>query len=270
MARLMLVDDEMIVTQTLQAALKPILPECDIFCINSAPDALRLLRLYSFDVVVTDISMPQMDGLELLKEIRKCWPMCYVIVLTAYDSFDYVYQTTKYDNVRFILKLEEINVITDVIRRALERVKEKVDVPVDDEPEEITGSENGVKQQLIERIRTYIAEHLAESLSLTELAETLHYNSSYLSRVYKQMTGEGLNEYINRVRIAHASVLLDKECIDMEKIANESGFQTAKYFSAIFKRTTGISPIAYHRRAMEKKRMNEMDRKLAVPKSAHK
>ena len=123
MPRILLVDDEPLVTRTLQALILNEMPEIEVYAVNSPVEAMELLKKNMYDVVVTDVSMPRVSGLELLDQVKALWPMCFVIVLTAYNSFDYVYQASRYEDVRFILKIEPPDVMMAAIRRGLDKVR---------------------------------------------------------------------------------------------------------------------------------------------------
>ena len=123
MSRVLLVDDEPLVTSTLQTLILDAMPDMEVCCVHSASEALDLLGRNVYDVVVTDVSMPRISGLELLEHIKKQGIVCYVIVLTAYNSFDYAYKASQYEDVRFILKIEPPDVIMDAIRTGLDRIR---------------------------------------------------------------------------------------------------------------------------------------------------
>ena len=124
MPRILLVDDEPIVTRSLQTLILDELPDIEVYSVNSSAEAMELLDKNMYDVVVTDVSMPRVSGLELLDRIKKLWPMCYVIVLTAYNSFDYAYKASQYEDVRFILKVEPPDVIMAAVRSGLNKVQQ--------------------------------------------------------------------------------------------------------------------------------------------------
>ena len=123
MPRILLVDDEPLVTRTLQTLILDAMPDIEVSAVDSPAEALTLLTRNMYDVVVTDVAMPRISGLELLEKVKALWPMCYVIVLTAYDSFDYAYRASQYEDVRFILKIEPPEVILDAVRKGLEKVQ---------------------------------------------------------------------------------------------------------------------------------------------------
>ena len=91
-------------------------------------------------------------------------------------------------------------------------------------------------------INRYIQEHYADEISLTRIADIFNYNSSYLSRIYKQVMCEGINEHIIRTRIEAACRLLKGSEISVSEIAAQCGFQTTKYFITVFKRLKGKTP----------------------------
>lgn len=116
MYRMLIVDDE----ERIVNALYDLIEERFDFELHrcySGVQAMAKIRKMRFDIIISDISMPQMSGLELLDEARKWWPKCYFIMLTAYSSFDYAYQTLKHERVDYVLKLESYDVVCDIIAK---------------------------------------------------------------------------------------------------------------------------------------------------------
>lgn len=104
--------------------------------------------------------------------------------------------------------------------------------------------------QLVQKIKTYIRDHIAESLTLTTISRIVNYNEAYISRLFKQINGMGLSEYISSERINKAKALLVTTSGSIQNIATATGFDTAQYFSIVFKKTTGVSPSEYRRSHM--------------------
>lgn len=100
-------------------------------------------------------------------------------------------------------------------------------------------------KQMIYVLHDYIAKHLNEDLSLTRLSETVYLNPVYLSRVYKQITGENISKYIADCRIKEAKSLLRQPEYKINEIAAAVGYESAAHFSRTFKKAVGISPQDY-------------------------
>lgn len=99
---------------------------------------------------------------------------------------------------------------------------------------------------LISRIRQYVEKHLDGDLSLVKLAEQISYNPSYLSRIFKQMTGINLISYINKARLEKAKELLLKQTsANILEIAKSTGFDSSQYFATVFKKNFGMTPQEY-------------------------
>lgn len=97
----------------------------------------------------------------------------------------------------------------------------------------------------IQQVREYICEHLNEDLSLARLAEKVYFNASYLSRIFKQITGTNLTSYINEARLEKARELLKNNEMKIHEIAAAVGYESASYFTQFFKRFQKISPQEY-------------------------
>lgn len=98
---------------------------------------------------------------------------------------------------------------------------------------------------LIRNIKAYIADHLSTDLSVTNLAEVFNYNPSYISRLFKQIEGTVLSQYIKTVRINKAKHLLRSTSLSVQSIADAVGFDTAQYFSMVFRKEVGVTPKTY-------------------------
>ena len=93
----------------------------------------------------------------------------------------------------------------------------------------------------IERILDYIARNFSEDLKLEALAQTFHYNSVYLGKLFKKHTGQHFNAYLDMVRMEEAKKLLEEGCL-VYQAAEKIGFDNIRYFHTKFKKYTGVSP----------------------------
>ncbi len=97
-------------------------------------------------------------------------------------------------------------------------------------------------QKLVSTIKNYIKGHLSDDLTLTVISDYVNYNSSYVSRLFKQTTGLSLSEYISQCRLNKAKELLSQTNDTVQVIAQKVGFDTSQYFSMVFRKAVGISP----------------------------
>jgi len=102
-------------------------------------------------------------------------------------------------------------------------------------------------ENIIQKLKSYIDEHIVEDVSLTRLSEVTGYNSSYLSRVFKQNTGITINEYICKRKLSRITELLLDNNLNISDIAEKTGFNSRTYFNNFFRRMTGVSPQEYRR-----------------------
>lgn len=97
----------------------------------------------------------------------------------------------------------------------------------------------------VEAMCEYIDAHLADDLGVTKLADVFNYNQSYISRLFKQVKGENLSQYIKSARLNKAKSLLKSTDLPVGDIAAQVGFDTAQYFSMVFRRETGTTPKSF-------------------------
>jgi two-component system response regulator YesN len=142
MTRLLLVDDEKEILDWLYELFQeaPDL-ELDVYKALSGYEALDILARTKIDIVVSDIKMPGMGGLQLFEQIRSRWPLCRVVFLTGYNEFDYVYAAIKYEGVSYLLKTEEDEVILGEVKKAIADLEKSAQ-----------------NRELMERVRRYMEE----------------------------------------------------------------------------------------------------------------
>ena len=102
---------------------------------------------------------------------------------------------------------------------------------------------------LVDRLTAFIKAHISETISLDTLAQVFNFNPSYLSRRFKTETGCTLSEYINRIRLEQAMLLLRTTDQTMRQIATAVGYHNEKYFCRCFKNYTGCTTQEYKRKA---------------------
>jgi two-component system response regulator YesN len=124
MLRLLIVDDEPIIADGLFETMQQLTHlDLDPYKAYSGMEALRLLHDNRFDIVISDIRMPGMSGLELLKHIRSMWVDCKVIFLTGFNDFEYVYEAIQNQGVHYLLKTEGYPKVISVVESVIEEIQ---------------------------------------------------------------------------------------------------------------------------------------------------
>ena len=126
MYRLLIVDDEPIIADVLYDLFLNLKePEFDLYRAYCGEAALAVIRKARMDIVLTDICMPDISGLEIQKEIRMRWPDCKVIFLTGFNDFDYIQSAMRNEGSDYILKTEDDEVIIQAVLKAVEKIDEE-------------------------------------------------------------------------------------------------------------------------------------------------
>lgn len=101
------------------------------------------------------------------------------------------------------------------------------------------------KNHIVTNVKKYVSEHIGEHLTLQKTALTFSISPNYLSQIFKKYNDCGFNEYVTQMKIERAKILLRQENPRVYEIAEQLGFESAFYFSKVFKKMTGVSPRDY-------------------------
>lgn len=115
--------------------------------------------------------------------------------------------------------------------------------------QDLSGSRATSENREIESLKTYIADHLDEKITLGRLSRVSGFSQSKLEDAFVESTGQSVAEYINRQRIHAAAERLDSTRKSITQIAFEFGFSTSQYFAVCFKKYMGLTPSAYRRQS---------------------
>ena len=184
------------------------------------------------ELLVTDIRMPRVSGLDLVKYIdEKNYPT-KTIILSGYSEFEYAQQALRYGVTEYLVK----PILKKDFQISLEHVMEK-----------FFEKEESFPDDGISTVKKYIAEHVGEDLSLEILGEVAHLHPAYLSKTFKEETGKNLSAYITDVKMERAAELLSGTDRWVHEIMESVGYQKSQYFSKIFKEKYGVTPNEYRR-----------------------
>lgn len=189
------------------------------------------------DIVLTDIKMPVVDGVQVCKFLAENYPDVQVIIVTAFSDFEYAKSAIKYNVCDYVLKLEVLDDLGKALEKAIGRLKSLSDA----EYENFYDKAGDVYTQ----INRYIDEHYADKITVEKIAQLMCYNESYISRVYKEKSGINLVDAIQQRRIIRAKDYLVNTNMKIYEISQKLSFSDVGYFSRVFKKFVGVSPTEF-------------------------
>ena len=220
-------------------------------------EALTLCRKLQPDIVLTDIRMPGLNGLDFLKALNEEKINSRLIIISGYNDFYYAQQAIKLGVVDYILKPVENSELVDIVRKCIRQIeaetfKNRI-IEQANTQENITErldayvkKGNSVKKRnTIERALAFIRENYNRPISLNDLSEEVMLNPSYLSKLFAEVIGTSFNKYLTQQRINKAKELMINPTLRIKEIADMVGYENVRYFIKVFKSATGLSPSTY-------------------------
>jgi len=218
--------------------------------------ARRSLTDTSFDVALMDIKLPDISGIEVLKEIKKIKPCVPTIIITAFGSENIAVKAFRCGARDYVKKpfsndelLRRINfcLSLNIIEQAKHR---KV---LTSEAEEfaadfVSRTKPGRKNHNLQQALNYIHNNFSTEITLDRVAGTAGLSKYHFSRCFKEMTGLTYQSYLNRVRIEQAKKLLNDDALSITDTGYAVGYSDLTHFERIFKKLTGTTPSQYRRR----------------------
>ncbi len=232
MFRVLLVDDEELVRVSIGFSVRGAMDNVGV--VGEAAnglEGLKLIRESRPDIVITDIRMPKLDGLEMIRMIREENLDVEVVVLSGYADFEYARQAMKYGVTDYLLKPVETESLRETLGVCIERIAKRRNLVQE--------------EKLSKRVIAYIDGHYQEDIFLDKLAEEFGSSSKYLSSLIKNETGKKFSVYLTELRIRRAEDLLLHTELGVKEIAASVGYSDQRYFNRIFKKLTGKTPTQY-------------------------
>ena len=201
--------------------------------VENGDQALKSMENQHFDVVITDVRMPRIDGLDLIRIMREKHIYSKVIILSGYRNFEYARTAIQYNVNNYLLK----PICTEELIKSLLIISSSLD--------QESGQQNLKDGELVRQIKSIVALHYREKISMQEISKELHYNESYLGRLFLKQTGKTFREYLNLVRTKAAAELFAEGGRMVSDVALQVGYCDLNYFCKIFKKIYKISPSRY-------------------------
>lgn len=276
MHTLLIADDERIECMTLEKMIRDKFAQIEILpSVNDGASLVQSIEQNHPDIVITDINMPGMTGLEAIELLHLRYKQMQVIINTAYSDFSFAQRAIKCGACDYLLKpcnkqeilhavqtacdkLDEMNRIerglsdqqlsdiADILAKKLaDQTKEKtvqppapVAVKLDLHME--TGKVEKKNSHMKDAME-FIRSHYMQDISLDDVAEACGLSPFYMSRMFKQSLDVNFVALLTDVRMEQAVKLLDQGIYSNSEIAKAVGYTSVSYFHKVFRRKTGMT-----------------------------
>lgn len=252
MYKVAIIDDEPIITEGLSKIMPWEKWDCQVAgAAYDGKEGLALVRREQPDIIISDIHMPEMNGLQMIAAFKSEFPDTQLIILTGYREFEYARQAIELGVARFLLKpskMDELEEAMDVVIGRLRRLEEG---PEDVTPSEEKETENDALGQneansfIVKNAMEYIRENSKERLRLADVADQVYVSQWHLSKLLNKHTGKTFSEILNSARMDKSKELLKDPSLRICDIAEMVGFQDLAHFSRVFKKMEGMAANEY-------------------------
>ncbi|MGI5896264.1 MAG: response regulator transcription factor [Oscillospiraceae bacterium] len=258
MTTLVIADDEHLIRQGLNSLNWESVDVKVVGTASHGVECWNMVEELKPDILLTDIHMQGYKGTEIAHMIKEKGLLTKVIFLTGYKDFEYAREAVELGVVAFVLKPSDPNEIFEAVNKAkiqieqtnlimseqsslMRQVKENQMALFD----KLLPNEEMLKNETVKQLIQYLKSHYSEEITLGSASEIVHLCPVYLSRLVKKETGNTFLEILTRVRMEQACNMLRDPNNKIYEIALAVGIKDSKYFSQIFKRYYGMTPVEF-------------------------
>jgi len=235
--QILMVDDD----ADFREELRDCLNDYTVIEAANGPQALAILKKpNAIDLVILDAVMPQVSGTEVLREIKKIRPGLAIIMLTGQSSKDIVIDALKGRADDYIEKPVNVGKFLETVQSTLAAKARKGFT-----------SAHGIHAK-IGQAKQFVERNYDKKVTLEDVAGQVCLSPKYFSRIFKEINGEGFNEYRLSVKITRACELLKYSDYTVTEITRRLGYQNLESFIRMFEKITKTSPTQYRRKNQKK------------------
>lgn len=246
MLKVLIVDDEPLVRRGIALGVDWAAMGCVVVGeAANGEEGIAAVERYSPNLIITDVRMPKMDGIEMMNRLRAQGCRAHVIVLTAYSDFSYARSALQFGADDYLLKPFQDQELTAAIDNIRRKERELTSLT----PQAALPLVKGDKSKYVLQALEYIAGHYADQdISITSIAAHLGVSEGHLSHVFKKETSYTIISYLTQYRIHTAMKLLQDCRYKVYEVAELVGYRDVAYFGSTFKKLVGVSPSEYQDR----------------------
>jgi two-component system response regulator YesN len=224
-----------------------------IASLQNSDKAMTVLEKEKPDVLITDIRMPKISGLDLIEHTRLVDVPCEVIIVSGFAEFSYAQQAISQSVFEYILKPVTAKNAEQVLKKLRKRIEDKKRNNTGEGGEEPVPEKDSIFSQLLQ----YINKNYDRRLYLRDIAKHFGLTPNYCCNLFSKTTGMTFSQYVTKLRMNRASLLLKYPELSINKIAGMVGFDDYTYFEKIFKRVFKNTPSEYRLKHAEEKKTRQ-------------
>jgi YesN/AraC family two-component response regulator len=220
---------------------------------SDGEEALELCKQLMPDIIITDIRMPVISGLEFLSALKETGVNAKVIIISGYSDFEYAHSALRLGVFDYILKPVENSELFDIVKKCIRQIETdayaskiieeaKLQLKITNT---IENNPDNKQRRIIEKAIVFIEQNYRDPITLTDVADQVMLNPAYFSKLFKDCAGEPFTKYLTRYRINKAVELMKDPTLKIYEIAAMAGYENAQYFMKVFKSIKGFSPNIY-------------------------
>ncbi|MDE7041997.1 MAG: helix-turn-helix domain-containing protein [Oscillospiraceae bacterium] len=229
--KILVVDDDCLICENVKSKLHRIVSGGDLSCQTavSVVEAKLLVQDQPPDILITDLNMPGISGISLIKYVKQHCPGTAVYVLSGYDDYHLVRQAFLSGADDYLLKPVDLEELREKLFRAEDAAR----------PEAAAGDFQ------FESVLAFIDENICRDLTMDEAAANIAMSYNYFSKRFREVTGYSFPEYVNRRRIELSKAYLRDPSLRIADIAYKIGYHSPSSFSRAFRKYEGCYPSDY-------------------------
>lgn len=241
MIKTIILDDEMIIRMGLEKIIRENVEEIEVVALaGNGKECIEILNEQKVELIITDIRMPHMDGLELIRALDEQKKAIDFIVISGYDDFNYCKTALQYRVWDYVLKPIDKNEFISTLKRFIDNKKRK--------NFQKNVSENIIiydDKKIIIEIKRYLRSHYNQDVSLREMSEKFYLSTGYISQLFRKETDLTITGYLLKIKMEMACIALKDGTKRINEIAENVGYKNPRQFATMFKRYYGITPSQY-------------------------
>lgn len=218
--------------------------------VSNGRDALAAVKGEKFDLVLTDIRMPFIDGIQLLEKMNELGISTAVVFISSYDEFEYARKGLVLGAFDYLLKPVNEQKLGDMLKRVGDKIAEQKcqNTFADYVLSALEALGKRAEDSFTQDICAYFSNTSCRDISVEQAAEHFGFSRDYFGKMFRRQIGESFSRFSTIVKIEYAKELLRQSGLKTYEISEELGYSSADYFTKVFKDITGISPAQYKQR----------------------